>query len=86
MRERHAAVALACDHGRRAHLPCLPQVRRARGIEKYRTAQSTFMMIPVGPKTLVGKGTYVSLLKSLEQELRAVDRDWGQCAAPARQV
>jgi len=43
-------------------------------------------MIPVGPKTLVGKGTYVSLLKSLEQELRAVDRDWGQCAAPARQV
>jgi len=46
-------------------------------IEKYRTAQSTFMMIPVGPKTLVGKGTYLSLLKSLEQELRAVDRGQG---------
>ncbi len=46
-------------------------------IEKYRTVQSRVMMIPVGPKTLVGRGTYFNLLKSLEQELRAVDRGQG---------
>lgn len=46
-------------------------------IEKYRTVQSTFMMIPIGPKTLVGRGTYLSLLKSLEQELRSIDGGQG---------
>jgi hypothetical protein len=46
-------------------------------IEAFRTAQSTFLMIPVGPKTLVGKSTYLNLLKSLEQELKAIDRGQG---------
>jgi hypothetical protein len=44
-------------------------------IEQYLTLQSRMMMvIPIGPKRLVGKSQYRNLLQSLENELRAVDR------------
>jgi len=49
-------------------------------IETFRTVQSTFLMIPVGPKTLVGKSSYLTLLKSLEQELKAIDQGRGSVA------
>ncbi len=49
-------------------------------IEAFRTAQSTFLMIPVGPKTLVGRSSYLTLLKSLEQELKAIDQGRGSVA------
>ena len=43
-------------------------------IESFRTVQTKYMfLIPLGPKRLVGKSSYVNLLRSVEQELRAVD-------------
>jgi hypothetical protein len=42
-------------------------------IERYRTIQSRMFLIPIGPKRLVGNGSYLNLLTSLEQELRALD-------------
>jgi hypothetical protein len=41
-------------------------------IERYRTSQQRLMLIPVAPKMLVGKGSYMSLVRSLEQELSAI--------------
>lgn len=38
-------------------------------IEKYRTLQSRVMLIPIGPKRLVGNTQYKKFLASLEQEL-----------------
>jgi hypothetical protein len=46
-------------------------VVRAR-LEKWLTSQQRFMLIPVGPKMLVGKGQWVTYLRALEQELRAL--------------
>jgi hypothetical protein len=43
-------------------------------IERWKTVQSRFLLVPIGPKRLVGKGQYLRLLTSLEQELRAIDR------------
>jgi hypothetical protein len=47
-------------------------------IEHYRTVQSRFLLIPMGPKRLVGKGSYVNFLKSLSQELSAIDAGRGR--------
>ncbi|MCU1600520.1 MAG: hypothetical protein JWO22_1229 [Frankiales bacterium] len=46
-------------------------------VEKYITTQSRVMFLPVGPKTLVGKGQLVSFLKGLGQELVAIDAGGG---------
>ncbi len=63
----------------------LPQasgdVRVIVRIEQYRTLQSRFMFIPIGPKRLVGKTEYLNLLTSLEQELGAVNKPKGHLAA-----
>ena len=50
-------------------------------IDQYRTIQSRFMFIPVGPKRLSGKTEYLNLLTSLKQELGAVNRPKGHVAA-----
>ena len=43
-------------------------------IESYRTSQSALLgFIPLGPKLLVGKSTYMNFLTSLERELAAID-------------
>jgi hypothetical protein len=43
-------------------------------IESFRTVQTKYMFfIPIGPKRLVGKSSYLNLLRSVEQELRAID-------------
>ena len=46
-------------------------------VERYRTVQTRYMMIPVSPKRLVGKSTYLNFLTSLEQELKAIDAGQG---------
>jgi hypothetical protein len=47
-------------------------------IESYRTSQSALLgFIPIGPKLLVGKSTYLNFLTSLEQELAAIDTGKG---------
>jgi hypothetical protein len=46
-------------------------------VEQHRTLQQRIMLIPVGPKRLVGKASYMNLLTSLEQELKAVNRGKG---------
>lgn len=46
-------------------------------IERYRTLQSQFLFIPIGPKQLSGKSSYLNLLKALEQELVAIDKGGG---------
>jgi hypothetical protein len=46
-------------------------VVRAR-LEKWLTSQQRFMLIPVGPKRLVGKGQWVTYLRALDQEFRAL--------------
>lgn len=45
-------------------------------IEQYKTLQHKMLvLIPYGPKRLVGKVPYLNLLTSLENELKAVDRN-----------
>jgi len=46
-------------------------------IEKYVSLQSRFFLIPVGPKRLMGKSTYLNFLSSLEQELHAINKGGG---------
>jgi hypothetical protein len=46
-------------------------------IEQWRTRQQRVFLIPVAPKMLIGKSSYLSFVQSLEQELRAVDRGRG---------
>ena len=51
----------------------LPQANGATRVvvkvAHYRTIQSSFMFIPIGPKRLVGRSEYLNLLQSLKQEL-----------------
>jgi hypothetical protein len=49
----------------------------AARIEQYRTRQSRVMFIPVGPKKMSGKSTYLNFLTSLAQELKAIDSGQG---------
>jgi hypothetical protein len=44
-------------------------------IERYKTLQSRFYFIRLGPKRLRGKAQYTKLLRTLEQELRALDQN-----------
>jgi hypothetical protein len=46
-------------------------------IERFRTVQTRYLMIPISPKRLVGKSTYLNFLASLEQELKAIDAGRG---------
>jgi len=47
-------------------------------IEKYVSLQSKFFLIPMGPKRLMGKATYMNFLSALEQELRAINNGGGR--------
>lgn len=47
-------------------------------IQRYKTLQSRFFFIPIGPKRLRGKASYNKFLTSLEQELEAIDKGGGQ--------
>lgn len=49
-------------------------------IERYRTIQSTFFFVRVGPKRLVGMSSYKNLLRSLKNELQAIDTGQGSIA------
>lgn len=47
-------------------------------IENYATRQEKFLFIPLGPKQLEGASVYKNLLKSLKQELEAIDEGRGR--------
>lgn len=48
-------------------------VRVTTEVERHWTSQSRVMLIPVGPKTLVGQSSFRTFLKALAQELQAID-------------
>jgi hypothetical protein len=47
-------------------------------MERYKTLQSRFFFIHLGPKRLCGMGQYRKLLRTLEVELRRVDSGGGE--------
>jgi hypothetical protein len=65
-------VGITLDAGRANEISLVAR------IERYKTLQSRFYFIRLGPKRLRGKNQYRKLLTTLEHELRAIDQGGGQ--------
>lgn len=46
---------------------------RVGGLDTYKTTQSTYLFIPIGPKMIAGYAPYKKFLQEVEAELRAAD-------------